>query len=283
VITIGSLFSGIGGIDLGLERAGMSVKWQVEIDGFCRGILAKHWPDVERFEDVRNVGAHNLAAVDVVAGGFPCQDVSLAGKRAGLEGKRSTLWSEFARIIRELRWRWVLAENVPGLLSSDDGRFFGSVLWDLAASGYDAEWDCIPASACGAPQRRDRVWIVAHAQGLGSRHGMHSSTLQGAEPRLGLRRSATRCSKADTSAIVADCAGTSAFQMLRERGWQPGEPRRSGGGSWGHWAVEPAVGRVANGIPRRVDRLKALGNAVVPQVVELIGRAIMAAEVQEVE
>ena len=165
-LAFGSLFAGIGGLDLGLERAGMICKWQVEVNDYATKVLEKHWPDVARFRDVRECGAHNLEPVDLICGGFPCQDVSLAGKRAGLEGERTTLWSEFARIIREIRPRWVLAENVPGLLSSDSGRFFGRVLGDLAACGYDAEWDTIPACAVGAPHRRYRVFVVARRNDL---------------------------------------------------------------------------------------------------------------------
>src|SRR5688572_14262480 len=128
----GSLFAGIGGIDLGLERAGMKCAWQVELDPFCRRVLAKHWPDVARYEDVREVGAHNLEPVDLIAGGFPCQDISNAGKRAGIDGERSGLWSEYARIVRELRPRYVLVENVTALL----GRGIGRVLGDLAALDF---------------------------------------------------------------------------------------------------------------------------------------------------
>lgn len=166
-MTVGSLFSGIGGLDLGLERAGMETVWQVEIGEFERRVLEKHWPGLLRFCDVRECGAHNLPTVDLIAGGFPCQDVSVAGKRDGIKGKRSTLWDEFARIIREMEPRWVLVENVPGILSVDSGRFFGQVLWDLASSGYGCEWDCIPAAAVGAPHLRYRVFLVAHRDGDG--------------------------------------------------------------------------------------------------------------------
>ena len=166
--TFGSLFAGVGGLDLGLERAGMRCGWQVEIDDYCTWVLEKHWPNVQRYGDVRECGSHNLAPVDLICGGFPCQDVSHAGERKGLkEGTRTGLWYEFARIIRELRPRWVLAENVPGLLSVDSGRGMGTVLRDLAACGYDAEWDCIPAAAFGAPHLRYRVFIVAHHRGSG--------------------------------------------------------------------------------------------------------------------
>ena len=159
---IGSLFSGIGGLELGLERAGCgSVAWQVERDPFCRSVLAKHWPSAERFDDVCAVGSHCLAAVDIVCGGFPCQDLSYAGKGAGLAGERSGLWREYARIVRELRPRFVVVENVSALLA----RGLGDVLGDLAALGYDAEWHCVRASDVGAPHRRERLFVVAYRDG----------------------------------------------------------------------------------------------------------------------
>jgi site-specific DNA-cytosine methylase len=157
----GSLFTGIGGFDLGFERAGIKTVWQVEIDGYCRKVLARHFPDAERFGDIRECGARNLGRVDVLSGGFPCQDISNAGKRAGIDGERSGLWSEYARIIRELRPRYVVVENVAALL----GRGMERVLGDLAACGYDAEWQSIRASDVGAPHRRERIWIVAYPFG----------------------------------------------------------------------------------------------------------------------
>lgn len=146
-------------MDLGLERAGMECAWQVEIDPFCRRVLTKHWPNVPKYNDVREVGKHNLEPVDLIAGGFPCQDISFSGNGAGIDGARSGLWREFARIVSELRPRLVLVENVPALLD----RGMGRVLGDLAALRYDAEWDCIPAFALGAGHRRDRVFIVGNA------------------------------------------------------------------------------------------------------------------------
>src|SRR6186713_3087505 len=160
-MTVGSLFSGIGGFDLGFERAGFEIRWQVEIDAYASAVLAQHWPTVRRYRDVRTVCGGCLDPVDVICGGFPCQPHSLAGKRAGSSDERD-LWPHFARLIRECHPRWVVAENVPGLLSSEAGRFFGTVLGDLAACGYDAEWQSLPASAFGAPHRRDRVWLVAY-------------------------------------------------------------------------------------------------------------------------
>src|SRR5262252_7182618 len=158
IVTVGSLFSGIGGFDLGFQRAGFQIEWQVEIDDYCQRVLAKHWPDVARYGDIRTVTA--LPYVDVLCGGFPCQDISNAGKRDGIDGDRSGLWSEMVRIIRLVRPQYVIVENVAALL----GRGMGRVLGDLSESGYNAEWDCIPASAVGAPHRRDRVWIVAYAR-----------------------------------------------------------------------------------------------------------------------
>ncbi len=286
-LTVGELFAGIGGFGLGFERAGFQVKWQVEIDDYATRVLEKHWPDVERFRDVRECGAHNLAPVDVICGGFPCQPHSLAGRRAASADERD-LWGEFARIIREVRPRWVVAENVPGLLSSEDGRFFGRVLRDLAESGYDAEWDCIPASAVGAPHQRDRVWIVAYPNadawrleiGGISEHGDERGALRGESDGLRAGRSGTRPladsneqrSQGRHSAVLSERASewptwardsrtfTTAVGLARE--WEP----------------ESGFRRVAHGIPARVDRLRCLGNSVVPQIPEWIARRILDAE-----
>jgi DNA (cytosine-5)-methyltransferase 1 len=222
------LFSGIGGFSLGLERAGFETVAFCEIDKKCHKVLQKHWPNVPIFEDVCTLTKEVLdergISVDVICGGFPCQDISLAGKGAGIEGERSGLWREYARIISELRPKFVIVENVSALLS----RGLDRVLGDLAEIGYDAEWHCIPASAVGAPHRRDRIWIVAYS-----------------------RRFAPQIPFARQLASV---------KVSERNGW---------------WAVEPDVGRVAHGVPNRLDRLKQLGNAVVPQIPELIGKAIM--------
>mgnify|MGYP002408830625 CR=1 FL=1 len=156
----GSLFTGVGGFDLGFERAGMKCEWQVEFDKNCQNILRKHWSETELFDDVRTVGRHNLKPVDVICGGFPCQDVSIAGKRAGLAGERSGLWSEFARIIDELEPKWVVVENVPGLLSSNRGRDFATVIRWLAERGYGVAWRILDSQHFGVAQRRRRVFVV---------------------------------------------------------------------------------------------------------------------------
>jgi DNA (cytosine-5)-methyltransferase 1 len=272
-MTFGSLFAGIGGLDLGLERAGMECRWQVEIDPFCRKVLTKHWPDVPRYEDVRDVGKETIEPVDLICGGFPCQDISLAGRGAGIDGDRSGLWWEFARIIREMGPRYVLVENVSALLV----RGLDRVLGDLAACGYDAEWDCIPAAAVGAPHLRDRVFILA--QRPKQRRPMADARGRRGpedEVRTGRDESRVRCE------TLAD-ADRERFQE-QHPATLPARPRLHTGpldAGRDHWGPEPDVGRVADGVPARVDRLRALGNAVVPQVAEWIGRRILQAESEE--
>ncbi|WP_085905877.1 DNA cytosine methyltransferase [Kiloniella majae] len=164
------LFSGIGGFSLGLERTGgFKTVAFCEIEEYPRKVLAKHWPNVPIYKDVRNVNAKQLLAdgvtADVVTGGFPCQDLSTAGKQAGIEAERSGLWSELCRVIGDVRPKYAIVENVANLLSGPSeqrGGWFGRVLGDLASIGYDAEWHCIPAAAVGAPHRRDRAWIIAY-------------------------------------------------------------------------------------------------------------------------
>lgn len=238
---VGSLFSGIGGLELGLERAGMSVAWQVEIDPFCRRVLAKHWPDVPRYEDVHDVDSLLLEPVDIIAGGFPCQPFSFAGKGLAQDDPR-WLWPEFRRIVGDLRPSYVLLENVTAILA----RGFGDVLGDLAALGYDAEWDCLPAATFGAPQRRDRVFVIAYPNG-------------------GRRR------------------GSPERHVLPPARLEPSRRRNIDGLDLvkvGSWSTLPGVLRVDYGTPDIVDRLRSLGNAVVPQVAEWIGRQILQAAPQ---
>lgn len=156
----GSLFTGIGGFDLGFHNSGMKCVWQVEIDNQCNKILKRHYKGVERFKDVKECGTHNLRAVDLICGGFPCQDLSIAGKREGLAGERSGLWFEFARVIDELEPQWVVIENVPGLLSSDRGKDFAVIVRWLAERGYGVAWRVFDAQYFGVPQRRRRVFVV---------------------------------------------------------------------------------------------------------------------------
>jgi DNA (cytosine-5)-methyltransferase 1 len=160
------LFSGIGAYALGLERAGMSIAAFCEIEEYPRRVLRRHWPDVPIYDDVRTLDAATLRrdgiAVDVVCGGWPCQDFSPAGTGAGLDGARSGLWVEIARILGDVRPRWAVLENSSNLLGINGGADFGRVLGDMAALGYDVEWHCLPAAAFDAPHIRDRLWIVAH-------------------------------------------------------------------------------------------------------------------------
>jgi DNA (cytosine-5)-methyltransferase 1 len=295
------LFSGVGGFSLGLERTGgfRTVAF-CEIEPYCRAVLRKHWPDVPCYEDVRTLTAERLAAdgisVDVICGGFPCQDISNAGKRVGIEGERSGLWSEIARLVGELRPRLVIVENVSALL----GRGLGRVLGDLAALRYDAEWHCIPASSVGAPHQRDRFWLVAHAQDNGT--GWWQQQPEGGEGEghvadaggAGLegQRQPIGVSPAFPISCFLSEALADAALMLRDGGDYHGDRSPEGCGSVpeprdgrcdaraqrGWWRTEPDVGRVAHGVPSRVDRLRALGNAVVPQIPEIIGRAILQAE-----
>jgi DNA (cytosine-5)-methyltransferase 1 len=277
-LTFGSLFAGIGGFDLGLERAGMVCKWQVEIDEYATKVLEKHWPAVRRWNDVRTFPPEGDWNVDVICGGFPCQDISVAGKGAGLAGARSGLWYEYARIVGELRPRYVIVENVAALLT----RGMDSVLGTLSSLGYDAEWHVIPAAAVGAPHRRERVWIVAYAASDGhTRRPEAQRARQACEQERRVRREPIgRCE------VLADADEQGLEGRNRPQdvellgGTRQVRPTRAGrvqgwdGGRW--WSVEPDVGRVAHGVPARVDRLRCLGNAVVPQVVEVIGRAIVA-------
>ena len=174
--TVGSLFAGIGGFDLGFEREGYEVRWQVEIDGYCRKVLAKHWPHVPRYDDVRDCGLHNLEPVDVITGGFPCQDLSVAGRQEGLDGERSALWWDYHRIISELRPRFAVVENVPNLFNRGIDRVCGS----LAEIGYDAEWHIVSAADMGAPHLRKRVWLCTWP--MAHTHGQRQQKQCGSEP-----------------------------------------------------------------------------------------------------
>ncbi len=225
------LFSGIGGFSLGLERTGgFETVAFCEIDPFCRRVLAKHWPNVRQFNDVTKLRGEDVGPVDVICGGFPCQDISEAGQGAGLSGERSGLWREFARLIGEISPQIVIVENVSALL----GRGLGDVLGDLASLGYDAEWHCIQAADIGAQHIRDRVWIVGS---------------------------------------LADAPSEWRVQCWGQQLAKDGEGQRQV--RLGFDQPEPV--RVADGIPDRMDRVSALGNAVVPQIPELIGRAILEA------
>ena len=221
------LFSGIGGFSLGLRMAGGFETVQFcEIDPYCQKVLAKNFPGVPIHDDIRSFQPAPGSA-DLICGGFPCQPFSVAGKQAGTADDRD-LWPEMARCIARVRPRWVVAENVAGFVNMELDRS----LSDLESIGYEVECYVIPACAVDAPHRRDRVWIVAHADHPG-------------------RQQQRRAESERAEQSAPECGS--------------------------RWLPEPPVGRVAHGIPRRVDRLRGLGNAVVPQVVAEIGRAILQA------
>jgi DNA (cytosine-5)-methyltransferase 1 len=311
-LTVGSLFSGIGGFDLGLERAGMDIRWQVERDPWCQKVLAKHWPDVPRYGDVTTLTGDELEPVDLICGGFPCQPVSVAGQQKGTDDDR-WLWPEFRRVVGLLRPRYVLVENVPGLFTANGGHAFGAILGDLADLGYDAEWTVLSAADVGAPHLRKRVWIVAHAKrGRCGTNGERRSMGQVEDRQTHDKRS----SQEPDSLADADRTGSQGRELLPQRrgervagtsrmadanrdrrGWWSStgcpdkqRPILQGEQEWSEmgrspqgchtshqwWRTEPDVGRVADGVPRRVDRLRGLGNAIVPQCAEWIGRLIVA-------
>ncbi len=252
-----SLFSGGGLGDYGLELAGMEIVGQVEIDDYCQKILKLRWPDVPKWRDIKEFSGEEFVKQhgqpDIISGGFPCQDISIAKikDRKGLHGKRSGLWSQYFRLICEIRPRYCLVENVTALL---DG-WLGIVLSDLASVGYDAEWECLPASAFGAPHVRDRIWIVAYP---GCRYGQGNKAHR--EPAITFGQG-----DAAESERPCECG------QLRAFGTSEGifEAYRTG------WEAEPGVGRVVDRCPERNDRLKVLGNSQVPAVVQWIGERIL--------
>lgn len=293
-MTFGSLFAGIGGFDLGLERAGMECRWQVEIDDYASRVLAKHWPHVTRWGDVRTFppGTADEWRVDLICAGVPCQPVSHAGKQKGADDER-WMWGEALRVVADIQPTFFVAENPIGILNHDGGRTFRGLLRAIASVGYVCEWHVIAASDVGAPHRRQRVWLVAHADGVSRTEGkprraarcLHAASAgsQGRQDQ-GQARAVARDCGADVA--DADC-GRLQVERLAEHGEQQGQagsianrcsPWRRWQGSpelAGHWGTEPQLGRLAYGVPNRVDRLRCLGNAVVPQIVELIGRAII--------
>jgi DNA (cytosine-5)-methyltransferase 1 len=340
-VKVGSLFTGIGGLDLGLEWSGMEIVWQVERDAYCQKVLKKHWPEVPCYGDIKEIDFTTLPAVDLICGGFPCQPVSCAGKRQGDKDER-WLWPEFYRAICEARPRWVVVENVPGLLSTSDGRLFGGILGDLARGGYDAEWDLLPAAAFGAPHLRYRVFLVANTAEPNAGGGARKLQVLDRHPNGGNGNKGQISEMAEgkntqPTGICPDVSHTDNSRLInggnteRRYGDNLPEKRQSpedfqtghigkyrvgkvhkavaypqrifqrGDKEWwaswlGWWEREPAeviqdaglrswerngvsipeslLGRVAHGIPSRVDRLKCLGNAVVPQVAEWIGKRI---------
>lgn len=287
------LFSGIGGFSLGLERAGMTTVAFCERELYPRQVLSNHWPYVPIYHDVKELTYATLRKdkippVDVICGGFPCQDISTAGKGAGLSGARSGLWFEFARLIGEVGPTWVIVENVRALL----GRGLVTVLQDLCSLGFDAEWHCIPASVLGAHHQRDRVWIVAHARNRRIQEPRGRDEASGAfvlAGRIQWHGEQNNQEKTTNDLGYSDNTGrkeqrggfTDEEELLTSQrsGGRTAESRLGRGfngiSSWLDGSWETDVPRTSNIIQHRSHRIKCLGNAVVPQIPELIGKAIM--------
>ena len=320
-MTVGSLFSGVGGLDLGLEWAGFETKWFCEIEQFPQQVLKNHWPGVPVYDDVKKIKADAVVPVDVIAGGFPCQDISWAGVGRGInydlseqEGTRSGLWWEMWRVIRDLRPRYVIAENVPALTH----RGLDIVLGSLAQIGYDAEWQTISAASVGAPHIRERVFIVACAndprpqgrEGLRERGGQRTSGegvsqpdwfggpigqpwpvsfkmgdtigegLEGDERSWLQREGRKAVGASDTGGQMGNTEGESSNGSgLHGVNSSQSQESKLGdtGGKKNEWVeVEYDFRGVAYGVSDRVGALKGYGNAVVPQVGYLVGRAVIA-------
>jgi len=266
-----SLFAGIGGFDLGLERAGMTCIGQVEYNPWCQKVLKKHWPDVKLISDIHDVKGGEFGTVDLICGGFPCQPFSVAGKQRGKKDDRY-LWPEMLRIIQKAGPSWVIGENVAGIIPME----LDKVLSDLEGISYEVQTFIIPAVAADARHRRDRVWILAYS-GLSELPGREQTTkLQvGPGPKIQKRKKSTSC-RFPVSYIKQQHDDRPGHGASKDGRKQQEQTQILGDGCV--WLPEPPVGRVANGISRRVDRLKGLGNAVVPQIPEIIGRAIMEIE-----
>ena len=296
------LFAGIGGFTLGLERAGFETVAFCEIDPYAQKVLKKNWPEVPIYDDVRTITAERLASdgigVDVITGGFPCQDISTAGKQAGIQqGTRSGLWSECARLLGDIRPKYAIFENVTNLLNGHRGDWFKRVLWDISALGYDAEWHCIPASELGAHHHRDRVWIIAYPNRSDDTRVNGGSSERGGQitPKrteyVGRGGGEQNVAYSNSSPERFAVNGLDSKSIDCDASQQQSEARN--GFAYGSqvcrnaisevadiWRSEPDVGRVAHGIPFRSHRLKCLGNAVVPPIPELIGRAIMRGKIE---
>lgn len=270
MLKVGSLFSGAGLCDLGLQWAGFRHQWFCEIDPFCRAVLAKHWPGIPIYEDVKKLKGDELPPVDVLCGGFPCQDVSSGGLRAGIkEGTRSGLWLEYARLIGEIRPKYVIIENVRGLLSLG----IDIVLGDLAEIGYDAEWEIVPAAALGAPHHRERVFIVAYP---------HSDVVDPATRLLSplqgiLGKHKRSCGVSAWLGIQFDrTRKETARKAYRGPVLYRVDDGRAGGVDHASYNFTPFMSIVTPEMAKLwLARLKALGNAIVPQQAYAVGACIM--------
>jgi len=263
------LFSGIGGFSLGLERAGMKTVAFCEVDKHCQKVLNKHWPGIPIFDDVKKLKKKHINQhIDVVCGGFPCQDISVAGQKKGIKnGNRSGLWKEFARIIKEVKPQYAIIENVANLRNLG----LNQVIKDLWSIGFRCEWHIISARSVGAPHLRERVWIIAYPKG-------DTGRLQ--------QKSGKKLKETLFTGKPCENGETSDTDMPRF--WKAFASEESQSEWWtkttasfrGWWKIESGICRVDDGLPRGLDknrkeRIKQLGNSVVPQIPELIGMAIL--------
>ncbi len=306
---LGSLFSGGGLGDFGFMAAGMDISWQVEIDEYCQNILALRYPESKKYTDIKTLKGDDLEPIDILTGGFPCQPFSVAGKQKGKEDNRY-LWPEMLRVIKECRPRWIVGENVPGIINLA----LDTVCSDLEAEGYEVWPIVFPSHALGAWHKRDRLWIVCHAKYDGQ---LASQEFRGVEARSGSSKTeqeqASEPSRpSEQYAPLADASGTRGWSGKESTNEREEIAHRSeamantqclgqqGQGEYGqflhqeenrdwktsglingseiwkrYWQSEPSVGRVANGIADRVHRLKMLGNGQVPACTYVIGKMIM--------
>jgi len=300
---VGSLFSGGGLGDLGFLAAGMEIAWQCEIDEYCQNILSLRYPESIKYRDIKDLKGAELEQVDIITGGFPCQPFSVAGKQKGKDDNRY-LWPEMLRVIKECRPRWIVGENVPGIINMA----LDTVCADLEAQGYEVWPIVFPSHALGAWHKRDRLWIICHAKHDGQ---LASQESRGVETRSGSGEAEQKQASKPTGpseqyAPMANSSSTGrrsgeestskgkeathrSETMANSRllGQKKSEKQTMGikqlcEGFWReYWQSEPAVGRVANGIADRVHRLKCLGNGQVPACTYVLGKMIMDIEVKE--
>ena len=350
MLTVLDLFSGIGGFSLGLSKTGgFRTEAFCEIESYPQQVLKKHWPGVPVYDDIQELTSERLVsdgipAIDVITGGFPCQDISNAGEQVGIEGSRSGLWGEYARLIGEIRPRYAVVENVSALLSGDRGGWFGTVLSDLAGIGYDARWSCISAADCGAPHLRNRVWLLSFPNGSQVGHTEHdglSAASRGGGAQAPVREESERAhqsldtqgtggvrtsgqyvaypnrddggrggstepsernSRLELGSSGEDVAypnskGLEGCEETGDTGSEGTEPYEHSGrcnqgnnrreaipevcgmaDGLSYWVDTPEPERVTSEAQKRTPRLKALGNAIVPQIVTAIGQEILKRE-----
>lgn len=276
----GSLFSGIGGFDLASEWMGWENIFQVEWDKYCQKVLEKNFPKVNRYGDIKKFKGIE-GSVDIISGGFPCQPFSQAGKRKGTEDDRY-LWPEMLRVIREVKPTFVVGENVAGLLSMEEGKTLEIILDDLENEGYEIESFIIPAASIGAWHRRERIWICGYSNSDTNRETVGAGLREKEKKEAGIGQvNSASGNPGRTTNRFEIRKNASNTNRQRSQGYRGFKECKEKWASWSGsealqeiWEFEPSVGRVASRIPRRVDRLKGLGNAIVPQVAYEIFKAI---------